>query len=71
MGRGDVVGEVALFHGRRTADVKTLSDVTLLCLSHSSLERLRRRYPRIGAQLYANLSEVLANRVARITERAR
>jgi hypothetical protein len=71
MGRGDVVGEVALFHGRRTADVETVTDVTLLRLTDSNLERLRRRYPRIGAQLYRNLSDVLAERLARSTERTR
>jgi hydrophobe/amphiphile efflux-3 (HAE3) family protein len=71
MGRGDVVGEVGLFHGRRTADVDTVSDVTLLRLTQQNLERLRRRYPRIGAQLYRNLSWVLADRMARSTERTR
>jgi CRP-like cAMP-binding protein len=71
MGRGDVLGEVALFHARRTADVDSVTDVTLLRLTHENLERLRRRYPRIGAQLYRNLSRVLADRVARSTERLR
>ncbi len=69
--RGAAVGEVALFHGRRTADVRAVTDVRLLRLSRRSLERLRRRYPRIGAQLYANLSAILADRVASTTQALR
>lgn len=62
--RGDVVGEMALFRGKRSADVATASDVRLLRLEKSHLERLRRRYPRIGAQVLDNLSEILAERLA-------
>jgi CRP-like cAMP-binding protein len=71
LARGDVVGEVGLFHGRRSADVDTVSEVTLMRLTLENLERLRRRYPRIGAQLYRNLNHVLAERLALSTERAR
>jgi hydrophobe/amphiphile efflux-3 (HAE3) family protein len=71
LARGDVVGEVGLFHGRRTADVDTASDVTLMRLTLENLERLQRRYPRIGAQLYRNLTHVLADRLALSTARAR
>jgi predicted RND superfamily exporter protein len=69
--RGDVVGEVALFHGRRTADVDAASDARLLRITLDDLERLRRRYPRIGAQVYRNLSRTLADLVARATDRLR
>jgi hypothetical protein len=69
--RGDVIGEVGLFHGERTADVIACSDVRLLRLTRENLERIRRRYPRIGAQLYSNLSEILAGRVATTTDRIR
>ena len=69
--RGDVVGEVGLFHGRRSADVDTTSDVTLMRLTLGNLERLQKRYPRIGAQLYRNLTHVLAERLALSTARAR
>jgi CRP-like cAMP-binding protein len=69
--RGDVVGEVGLFHGRRSADVDTMSDVTLMRLTLGNLERLQKRYPRIGAQLYRNLTYVLAERLAQSTARAR
>ena len=47
--RGDVIGEVGLFRGERTANVDCESDVRLLRLDESNLARLRRRYPRIGS----------------------
>lgn len=68
--RGDVIGEVALFLGRRTADVKALTDVRLLRIGQRELENIQRRHPRIGAQLYANLNKVLADRTASLTTRA-
>jgi predicted RND superfamily exporter protein len=67
LSRGDSVGEVGLFHGFRTANVVAESDVRLLRLSRESLERIRRRYPRIAARLYSNLSGILADRVATTT----
>jgi len=50
------------------ADVRATSDVRLLRLSWADFDRLKRRYPRIGAQLYANLSKVLADRLTSLTE---
>ncbi|MCP4038263.1 MAG: MMPL family transporter, partial [bacterium] len=67
--RGDVVGEVALFHGTRTADVTATTDVRLLRITQRDFENIQRRHPRIGAQLYANLNRVLAYRMAEITTR--
>ncbi len=69
LSRGDVIGEVALFEGERSADVTTRSDVRLLQLDRDRLEHIRRRRPRIGAQLYENISRVLANRLASLSER--
>jgi hypothetical protein len=40
-------------------------------LTLENLDRLQRRYPRIGAQLYRNLSHVLAERLALSTARTR
>lgn len=71
MKRGDVVGDVGLFHRKRTADVEIAADARLLRLTSVDLERLRRRYPRVGAQIYRNLSIILADRVAVSTERMR
>jgi predicted RND superfamily exporter protein len=63
MRRGDTVGEVALFHGARTADVEVATDARLLRFDDADLERLGRRYPRIAAQVYRNLSRIVAQRV--------
>ena len=62
--RGDTFGEVALFHGKRTADVHAVTDVRLLQISSASLERLGRRYPRIALKVTRNLSEILADHLA-------
>jgi hypothetical protein len=69
--RGDVLGEVGLFRGERTANVDCETDVRLLRLDQSNLARLRRRYPRISAHLFRNLSDVLAQRLAAATTRLR
>jgi predicted RND superfamily exporter protein len=64
MRRGDPVGEIALFHGERTADVDVIEDVRLFSLSPKGLERLEKRSPRIAAILLHNLAGILAHRVA-------
>ena len=65
-GRGKPFVPIPLlpFYGKRTADVDTITDVRLLRITRETLERLRRRYPRIGGQVLLNLSEILAGRVA-------
>ena len=67
--RGDVVGEVAVFRHRRTADVVADGPVRLLQAAPTELAALQRRYPRIAAQVYRNLSGVLADRLTDVTER--
>jgi hypothetical protein len=69
MTRGDVVGEIGLFRGDRRADVRCATTARLLRLTQTDLERLNRRRPRIGAQVFANLSQVLADRLVSMTER--
>lgn len=69
--RGDVIGEVAMFTGERTAHVDCVTDVRALRLDQDNLERLRRRYPRIGAEVFRNLSEILAGRLVGLTARVR
>jgi CRP-like cAMP-binding protein len=69
--RGDVIGEVGLLRGLRSADVDCESDVRLLRFDAPILDRLRRRYPRIAAQFFLNLSLVLADRLVRATDRMR
>jgi predicted RND superfamily exporter protein len=67
--RGDLVGEVALHLGKRTADVDAVTDLRVLRLNKENLMRLRNRYPRIGSRLFWNLSEILAERVANLTQK--
>ena len=67
--RGDVLGEVALFEGKRTADVRTCTPVRLLEITQGSLARLERHRPRIASRVNANLNRVLASRLARLTTR--
>jgi predicted RND superfamily exporter protein len=65
--RGDLVGEVGVLKGERTADVECVTDTRLLWLDNETLERLRRRYPRIASVIYRNLSEILAERLTQAT----
>ncbi len=67
--RGDLIGEVALFHGQRTANVDAVSEARLLRLDDAALARIQARYPRIAARLYRNLGVILADRLADVTER--
>lgn len=71
MRRGDVVGEVALFSEKRTADVDVAKDARLLRFGDADLARLGRRYPRIAAQVNRNLNRVLASRVVRTAQALR
>jgi predicted RND superfamily exporter protein len=69
MKRGDIIGEVGLYYGQRTADVVSVGPCRLLRLDHEGLERLHRRYPRTGRRLAWNLSAIMAERLARATQR--
>ena len=61
------MGEEALFHRGRFADVHTKTDVRLIRLTHEDLEHVRQRFPRTGAQLYHNLSRILNDQLAERT----
>jgi CRP-like cAMP-binding protein len=69
--RGDVLGEVGLVRGERSANVDCITPARLLCLEEKGLARLQRRYPRIAIKLYRNLSEILAGRLVSLTQRIR
>ena len=61
---GDIVGEMALVGGgTRSANVIALEDTELLKIDDKSLDRVRRRFPRIAAKLFLNISRVLSNRL--------
>ena len=67
--RGDVLGEVGLLQRARTGDVDVLEDGRLLRFTEPELAHLARRYPRIASRVLANLNQILAGRLARLTER--
>jgi predicted RND superfamily exporter protein len=69
MTRGEVVGEVALFDRRRSADVDAETEVRLLRFGEEDLERVRRRYPRIAATVLYNLNKIQARRLIENTRR--
>ncbi len=69
MSRGDVIGEVGLYARRRSANVVATTSAKLLRFDDGDLLRLARRYPRIAARVYSNLSRALAARLARVTPR--
>ena len=69
--RGDVLGEVGLVRGERSANVDCITPARLLCLEEKGLTRLQRRYPRVALKLYRNLSEILAGRLVSLTQRLR
>ena len=66
---GEVFGEVALFTGKRTANIDAMTDVRVLWLNQESLQRIQSRYPAIAAQLFWNLTGTVSHRLADITSR--
>lgn len=67
--RGDLIGAASLFHGRHFAYVEAVGPVRALRLGKACLGRIQLRYPRIGAQLYRNLSAIMAERLADVAVR--
>ncbi len=69
LNRGDTFGEVGLFFATRTANVDVVDDARLIRITLENLEILKRRYPRIAAQLFSNLNEILSTRLVHSTDR--
>ena len=69
--RGDVIGDVGLFTGERSANVDVAKDARLLRFTPNNLQRLRRRYPKIASTVMRNLNEILARRLSDLTDRLR
>jgi len=66
--RGDVFGEMSFITGaERTADVVAVGDIEVLRIDKESLDRARRRFPRIAAKLFYNLSAILSRRLRETT----
>jgi predicted RND superfamily exporter protein len=69
LGRGDVVGEMGLVReSPRTADVIASEHLDYLTLDRRFLARLRRRYPRIAATVFLNLTRILSDRLESTTD---
>jgi predicted RND superfamily exporter protein len=67
--RGDVFGEMGLIrHAERSADVVALSNVEVLAVDNRFLRRIQKRYPRIAAKVFLNLSRILSDRLQRMTD---
>jgi len=67
--RGEVFGEMGLVrHTERSTDVIAASEVEVLAVDERFLERIQRRYPRIAAQVFLNLTRILSDRLERMTE---
>ncbi len=70
LGPGDVFGEIALVNpGPRTADIQATEDVQYLEIDWDSIERIRRIYPRIAANLYRNVAQILGQRLKDTTHK--
>jgi CRP-like cAMP-binding protein len=68
--RGDVFGEMALVRNiERSADVVAADQVEVLAVDEHFLQRIQRRYPRIAAKVFLNLTRIVSDRLQRMTER--
>ena len=61
--------ELAVEANRRRGVPLVEAVLGITSLTNESLERLCRRYPRIGARIYSNLNEVVASRLVSLTSR--
>jgi CRP-like cAMP-binding protein len=67
--RGDEVGEMGLVRqSPRSADVVAVEDTEYLVLDGDFVRRMRRRYPRIGATVFLNLSRILSDKLESTTD---
>ena len=71
MGRGDVIGEMALIRqNQRTVDVIAVEDVEAIAVDQRFLSRMQKRYPRIGARIFLNMAKMLSDRLEETTRRS-
>ncbi len=70
LGRGDVIGEMGLVrHRPRSANATVRESTEYLILDGAFLDRIQRRYPRIAAKVFLNLTRILSDRLETATER--
>ena len=68
LSRGDIFGEIAFITGeKRTANVLAVEPVTALRIDDKSLQSVKDRFPKIGAKLFFNLSNILGQRLKQTT----
>jgi predicted RND superfamily exporter protein len=66
-GPGDVFGEIGFVHETyRTADVRALGPVAVLCIDHERLKKDLALFPHIMAKLNFNISGILGKRLAEV-----
>jgi hypothetical protein len=64
LGPGDNFGEMAVVrHGFRSASARALDTTELLIMDEGTLNRIKRRYPRIAAAIFLNLTRILSDRL--------
>ena len=55
---------------KRTADIVATEDVEVLVVNERFLNRMQRRYPRIGARIFLNIAKILSDRLEQESIRA-
>lgn len=67
-GRGEVIGEMGLVrHKARSADIVVAEETEYIVIDAASLDRMQRRYPRIAATVFLNLTRILSDRLENTT----
>jgi len=68
--RGEVFGEMGLLrHHERTADVVANEGVEVIAVNEQFLDRMQRRYPRIGAKIFLNIAKIISDRLQEVQQR--
>ncbi len=69
MGRGDAIGEMGLVRQQpRSADLVVTKETEYLVLDAGFIDRIQRRYPRIAAKVFLNLTRILSDRLESTTD---
>ncbi len=69
LGPGDVFGEIGFVHETyRTADVRALGPVSVLCIDHVRLKKDLALFPHIMSKLNFNISGILGKRLAEVVD---
>lgn len=67
--RGDVFGEMGLLRRHeRTADVIANEGVEVIAVNERFLDRMQRRYPRIGAKIFLNIAKIISDRLQEVQQ---